>query len=210
MEWVDQVSGDVPWSAIRRLGGWRVVGERTVIRPAGERGPREVRQVGAFPEGRSFSPRHIDEPNLFAGLNRHTQASYGDAGWGGASCVVLHSEAAYDTPGDEWLALVSVMAKRLGWRRAKSDLFGWEMGGTAKGKSVWWSDGLVEQSMEFWKRCEVAEGWLVVVSDEAVSELEGDIGDMTYRGSWSRSVFLRGGKERYSRTARFARDWDDS
>ena len=208
-DWVDEVSGSVRWARIRQLGDWRVVGERTTIRPAGEGGPQEVRQVGAFPASRGFPPTHMDGSNLFARLKRQTQESYGGVAGSGASCVVLHSGAAYDTPGDEWMALDPVMARRLGWKRAEGGLFAWEMGGTAKGKSVWWSDGVVEQSMEFWKKCEVAEGWLVVVADEAVSELERDVGAMMYCGSWTRSVFLRGGKERYSRTVCFAGDWDD-
>ena len=208
-DWVDEVSGSVPWSRIRQLGDWHVVGERTMIKPAGEGGPQEFRQVGAFPASRGFPRTHVDGSDLFARLRRQTQESYGDTAGSGASCVVLHNEAAYDTPGDEWMALNPVMARRLGWRRAENGLFAWEMGGAAKGKSVWWSDGVVEQSMEVWKECEVAEGWLVVVADEAVSELERDIGAMMYCGSWSRSVFLRGGKEKYSRTVCFAGDWNN-
>ena len=208
-EWVEEVAGSVSWSRIKRLGEWRVIGERTVIKPAGERGPQEVRQVGAFPASWGFPSTHMDDSNLFARLRRQTHESYREAGESGAACVVLHRAAPYDTPGDEWMALDPVMARRLGWRRADSGLFAWRRRGTAMGRSVWWSDGLVEQSMEFWKKCEVAEGWLVVVSDEAFSELEAGIGAVTYCGSWTRSVFLKGGREKYARTVCFAVDGDD-
>ena len=75
-------------------------------------------------------------------------------------------------------------------------------------KSVWWSDGVTEQSMEFWKQCEVAEGWLVVVTEEAVAQLEESIGEMAYVGSWTRTIFLKRGREKYTRTRYFETGWD--
>ena len=78
-EWADEVVGSAPYSRIGRLGEWRVIGERTVIKPAGERAPRELRQVGAFPAGGDLPTENLDEWKFFPGVSRRTHDSYADA-----------------------------------------------------------------------------------------------------------------------------------
>ena len=141
-------------------------------------------------------------------MSRRTHDSYADADASGESCVVLHHGTGYDTPGEDWVAVDPVMARRLGWTRAERGLFAWRSGDRPMAKSVWWSDGVTEQSMEFWKQCEVAEGWLVVVTEEAVAQLEESIGEMAYVGSWTRTIFLKRGREKYTRTRYFETGWD--
>ena len=207
-DWVDEVFRTAPSAPIRRVGEWGVVGERTVIKPAGERGPREIRQVGTFHAAWGLPPTDMDAWKFFCGLSRETLNSYAGLSVSGGSCVVLHHGTAYDTPGENWLAFDPELARDLGWTPVDGGLFEWRRGDTAMAKSVWWSDGLTEQSMEVWKQCEVAEGWLVMVSEEAVTELEKRIGAMAYVGSWTRTIFVNQGTENYTRTSYFKEEWN--
>jgi hypothetical protein len=58
-------------------------------------------------------------------------------------------------------------------------------------ESVWWVDGLVDESPPHFED-EVGEGWLVVASAEAVSAIEARYGAMKRRVKVSRSYADKG------------------
>ena len=72
-------------------------------------------------------------------------------------------------------------------------------------RSLWWSDGIVHQLMEFWTNGEVAEGWLVLASDSAISQLQQVFGPLKRIGSLTREIALEG-TDRYARTNYFETD----
>lgn len=87
--------------------------------------------------------------------------------------------ARYLSPGENWLALNPAVGRRLGWSVEKDGLFRWEdsMGRTAV-ESIWWQDSNPNHSPpEFGS--EVGEGWLVLVTEQALAQIRDAFGPLT-------------------------------
>jgi hypothetical protein len=144
---------------------------RSVVRPS-------ANQLGDEREGEAFFLRLVNRlydeyPTLRS--NRDEQP-----------LIARHTAfARYLSPGENWLALNPAVGHRLGWSVGESGLFRWEddAGRTAV-ESVWWQDSNPSHSPpEF--RSEVGEGWLVLATERALSEISDVFGPL------KRSVFVR-------------------
>jgi hypothetical protein len=175
-EWVDLARQVGPSSLCRSFDEWMVVGEQSFIKPSGERMPRETRRWTMIQANAHVPSPDMDESEFFPWLIRETSESYFTTTCEHEEVVVSHASYGFETPGDDWIAINPEIGRSLNWTPVTGELFGWQTNGEVMAKSVWWSDGLVEQGMEFWKRCEVAEGWLAVVSKRAFEELKRQFG----------------------------------
>jgi hypothetical protein len=90
--------------------------------------------------------------------------------------VVRNNAYKCQTPAHIWLAFNPHLALHLEWRRAADGLFRWiDAAGNVMAESIWWEDGFVgHRAPQF--SDEVGQGWLVVVSADAVRQIEAAIG----------------------------------
>ncbi|MDF5717509.1 MAG: hypothetical protein PUP93_27500 [Rhizonema sp. NSF051] len=73
-------------------------------------------------------------------------------------------------PGENWLALNPAAGRALGWTPSSNGLFRWvDSQGRVMVESVWWIDGIFNQNNS--SHDEVGEGWLVLASEEAWSQI---------------------------------------
>jgi hypothetical protein len=78
----------------------------------------------------------------------------------------------YDSPGDNWLALNPVIGQQLGWHHLENEgLFRWvDANNAMMVESIWWKDGPMGWHGSH-DHDETGEGWLVVASQEAFSQI---------------------------------------
>jgi hypothetical protein len=107
--------------------------------------------------------------------------------------VVQHWSGGYVTPGSEWLAFNPELARALGWEPSDCGLFAWQSNGSRMAESIWWADGIVEQTLESYDECEVGEGWVVVVSAAALSDLSTYYGRLKGVGGVTRELVTNEG-----------------
>ena len=103
--------------------------------------------------------------------------------------ILRHKAYGYDSPGDSWLALNPTIAHHLGWTLAEGDLFRWVNDqGQVMIESVWWVDGLIDQSPPHLYN-EVGEGWFVVASQVAWEAIRSRFGNLKRMISVERSFY---------------------
>ena len=96
--------------------------------------------------------------------------------------VIHHTGIVYDSPGDSWLALNPTIGEQLGWTLSDQGLFAWvDDNGDIMVNSLWWVDGALAQCRRTASREEVGEGWLVLASQEAWSQLRSIFPSVTRR-----------------------------
>ena len=94
--------------------------------------------------------------------------------------VILHAALWIDTPGANWLALNPAVGVRLGWSIADDGMFRWlDDQGRTMAESIWWMDGHLKTSAEGLPGDEVGEGWLVLVSEPAMKQIQGAFGPLS-------------------------------
>jgi hypothetical protein len=103
--------------------------------------------------------------------------------------VVRHWGPGYDTPGDGWIAFDPSVAREIGWVPSEQGFLAWERDGQLMVETVWWNDGLIDQQMPFYRKSEVGEGWLVVGSGQAFSDVQAHFGPLKRVGVVSREIF---------------------
>jgi hypothetical protein len=95
------------------------------------------------------------------------------------SLIVRHAAfAKYLSPGENWLALNPAVGCRFGWSVGVIGLFRWEdEAGRTAVESVWWQDSNPNHSsLEI--RSEVGEGWLVLATKRAFSQISEAVGPL--------------------------------
>ena len=106
--------------------------------------------------------------------------------------VFRHSDYAYDSPGNNWLALNPTIGSSLGWSVAEDGLFRWvNNAGQTMVESIWWTDGLVGQAPPHFDD-EVGEGWLVVASQVAWDAITSQLGTLKRMVHVERSFYDKG------------------
>ena len=210
-EWVDAVHTANPAALPHCIGNWKIVAEKTMIKPAGEYAPCEFRLSALLPVSCQLPPSGDMGPSeFFPYLVRETCDSYWNASIQYADVLAVRNESfgGFEAFGEEWLAFNPALAQLLGWKPVDGSMFKWKRENTSMVRSVWWSDGPVQQMMEFWKEGEVAAGWMVLASDEAISELQQRLGQLKSIGSLTRQIMLES-KGRYSKSSYFGigLDW---
>nr|QNO43656.1 hypothetical protein MOOKMAHM_00025 [Methanosarcinales archaeon ANME-2c ERB4]QNO45114.1 hypothetical protein AGMAKMMB_00001 [Methanosarcinales archaeon ANME-2c ERB4]QNO50360.1 hypothetical protein BOLHPIDD_00001 [Methanosarcinales archaeon ANME-2c ERB4] len=109
--------------------------------------------------------------------------------------LILHHIAyGYDSHGADWLALNPAVCYLIGWKLANDGLFRWvDNEERVMVESVWWVDGLFEQSPPHLNE-EVGGGWLVVASPEAWDVIRSQFNSLKRIVKVERS-FYRDGQE---------------
>lgn len=107
----------------------------------------------------------------FRSIDALTVEAYAGGRTSDRSLVIQSRILRAETPGSSWIALDPGIGRDLGWTLSESGLFRWcDENGTTMVESVWWMDGLPERH-DWRKRCEAAEGWLVLATDQAVQQI---------------------------------------
>jgi hypothetical protein len=171
-EWVEAVHQVGSECLCRMIGARRVLAEKSKLRPSGNGTPSEVRQSVVCSDLISCPDPRLEHERFFPTLYREVLSTYHASSPAIRDFpVIAHFGGGYETPGDGWLALNPSLGRYLGWCPARDGLLAWERDGEMMVETLWWNDGLVEQSMPYYRKSEVGEGWLVVASPQAVEQL---------------------------------------
>lgn len=124
-------------------------------------------------------------PTILHGLCSEYAEMSGDA----RSTVVENDAHGYDSPGGAWLALNPDLGHRLGWQLLPAGLFRWvDRTGALMAETQWWTDGLLDQSPPHFDD-EVGEGWFVLVTQTALDQIRGILGNLTLTTLVERSSY---------------------
>jgi hypothetical protein len=174
--WVESAKDSLNLLSLRTTDKRIVLGEWTQLRYLDRKSPEEERisivraidseqiwtgfdlDMGHRPFSRFIKYQVADYPRLHESLDQLIVASDGYS---------------FDTPGSFWIALNPAIAKSLGWSLVGSGWFRWiNQSGEQVAESVWWEDGSLHHYSEH-EHCEVAGGWLVLVTEEGFEEIKG-------------------------------------
>gem|GEM_PF-5087277 len=177
----------------------RVVAEETEFRGVDRRYPIELRQT--ILDGISDVETLNGDTRIWS-VTGCPLSEYAQAGVRASPMplVVQNVEGtAYDTRSPNWLGLNPAVGTDLGWSLEDGLLPRWvNAAGVPMVWSVWWSDGQPRTNGGA-PPCTVGEGWLVVASEIAVSELRQYFGSLRYRIWISRSFAPVDGRPRRER-----------
>ena len=166
-----------------------VLGESTTIKPAGNPMPMESRKSVIVPIAMDCPDVEFENSRFFPPLIRELTSSYHAASADLEDFpVVAHWAFGYDTPGDEWLALNPSLGRSLGWEPSDKGFLAWEQNGQLAVETIWWSDGCLDHAMPFHREGEVAEGWLVVATNDALKQIAARIGPLKRIGALTREI----------------------
>ncbi len=88
-----------------------------------------------------------------------------------APIIIKNQWLGSDTVGVEGIALNPEIAKKLGWTYTEQGLFKWvNTVGEVMVESLWWKDGCIDLP-PYERDCEVSEGFLVVASPLAATQI---------------------------------------
>ena len=83
-----------------------------------------------------------------------------------------------DVLGGNWLAFNPVLARILRWHLSPDGLFLWTSEDQVVAKSIWWMDGHPHFMRRYHDDCAVGSGWLVVLAQSALKEVEHKLGPL--------------------------------
>ena len=174
-----------------------VLAERTDLTIHRDRGSITETRYGALgPWNLTQAQLSQDPEAMFMGVVRKLVSEYpslhGDAD---ISALVLSHDARWvDSPGGDWLALNPAVAFRLGWSISDGGMFRWVNDQDhVMAESIWWMDGRPMLVGDGLPEGEVGEGWLVLVSECALAQIEAAFGPVTRKSAVVRRY------ERYER-----------
>ena len=160
-----------------------VLAERTDLTIHRDRGSiTETRYSALGPWNLTQAQLSQDPEAMFMGVVRKLVSEYpslhGDAD---ISALVLSHDARWvDSPGGDWLALNPAVAFRLGWSISDGGMFRWVNDQDhVMAESIWWMDGRPMLVGDGLPEDEVGEGWLVLVSECALAQIEAAFGPVT-------------------------------
>jgi hypothetical protein len=163
----------------QKLGDQTVLAEKSMLKPSGNGTPTETRISVLCVASLGLPESDVKQERFFPSLMRETVSTYYGCPSEVPKIPVLeHNGWGYDTPGDGWLALDPGLASCLGWQPRHDRLLAWEHNGQIMVETVWWADGLFEQSMPYYRKSEVGEGWLVLASREAMQTIQAHLGEL--------------------------------
>ena len=126
---------------------------------------------------------------MFGNATRKLVAEYQELGADleTSDLVILHAALWIDTPGANWLALNPAVGVRLGWSIADDGYFRWlDDQGRMMAESIWWTDGHMKVFADGLPDDEVGEGWLVLVSEPAMEQIQGAFGPLSRKSAVAR------------------------
>ena len=201
-DWVKGVRDGGLQPICNAIGDRIVVGEHTRLKPAGDAMAIECRKS-------SLCKKTIEKPNATEDDSRFFRcvccelvSTYHEARLEAEDCLtVLHLNYGYKTPGAAWLAFNPNLARLLNWAPSEKGFLAWERDGLLMAETIWWSDGSPHHSMPFYRKLEIGEGWLVVVTQKAVEQITDQLGPLTRVCEVTREIVKS--KERFSQSRHF-------
>ena len=182
-EWVlnvDDALSSTDWMADdQRI----VLAERTELTLHRDRGSiTETRYSAMDPSNLARRQLSEDPEAMFEKVVRKLVSEYpslhSDAGI--STLVLSHFALWVESPGGEWLALNPAVAFRLGWSISDGGTFRWVNDqGHVMAESMWWMDGRPVLVGDGLPEDEVGEGWIVIVSECALAQIEAAFGPVT-------------------------------
>jgi hypothetical protein len=176
-DWLDGVEESLDLMGAQTADGRIVLAEYTHLKNLDWKVPSEERRnVVRF----SQDSRGTTEEPFFLQLVGRLHNEYANLPTGEQHLIVRHAAfMRYLSPGENWLAFNPAVARRLGWAASENGMFAWkdEMGTTAV-ESIWWQDGNPSHSPPE-LRSEVGEGWLVLITERALSQVIRTYGPLT-------------------------------
>ena len=160
-----------------------VLAERTDLTINRDRGSITETRYRALDAGNLTQRQLAKDPEaMFIGVVRKLVSEYpslhADAEI--SALVLSHSARWVDSPGGEWLALNPAVAFRLGWSISDGGMFRWVNDqGHVMAESIWWMDGRPMLVGDGLPEDEVGEGWIVLVSECALAQIEAAFGPVT-------------------------------
>jgi hypothetical protein len=182
-DWLDGTEESLDLMRAQTVDGRVVLAENTLLKNLDWNVPTEKRRsVVRFLQ----DPQdEAEEESFLLRLIGRVYDEYADLPSSERHLIVRHAAfMRYLSPGENWLALNPTVARRLGWSASGDGMFAWkdEAGRTAV-ESVWWQDSNPSHSPPE-LRSEVGEGWLVLVTERALSQIARTYGPLT------RSVYV--------------------
>ena len=182
-EWVQNVDGALSltdWIADdQRI----VLAERTYLTINRDRGSITETRYSALDPWNLTRGQLAENPEaMFIGVVRRLASEYPSLhGESAISALVLSHDARWvDSPGGDWLALNPAVAFRLGWSISDGGMFRWANDqGHVMAESIWWMDGRPLLVGDGLPEDEVGEGWIVLVSECALAQIEAAFGPVT-------------------------------
>ena len=153
-----------------------VLAEATNLEKRRDRASYAETRYSVLSDGRAAWRDLESSPHLMFGqVTRKLVSEYQELGANPetSDLVILHAALWIDTPGTNWLALNPAIGVRFGWSIADSGMFRWlDDQGRMMAESIWWTDGRLDVSGEGLRDNEVGEGWLVMVSESALEQIQ--------------------------------------
>jgi energy-coupling factor transporter ATP-binding protein EcfA2 len=175
--WVTHIDDFDATTFCRRVGDQVVIAEKSMLKPSGTGTPTETRMSVLCATSFGTPSPHVEQHRFFPSLTRETILTYYECAADVPEFPALeHNGWGYDTPGDGWLAFNPTLASALGWHPCPDRLLAWTYNGQPMVQTMWWADGVFEQSMPYYRKLEVGEGWLVLASPDAMKALKFHLG----------------------------------
>ncbi|MHA1167381.1 MAG: AAA family ATPase [Candidatus Hodarchaeales archaeon] len=173
--WIEQAKESISLLSSKTEKDQILLGESTHIKYLQEDWPTEIRfsVVKAISPDRFWDVSDIMKGNspFYKEVNKPA-IIYPEIRAPVDQLIVRNRTLGFETAGTNWLALNPLIGYELGWKLDSEGLFQWLDGlGNVVVKSIWWRDGCIELYDRF-SRTEVAEGWLVLVTNNGFEEIK--------------------------------------
>ncbi len=189
--WVSVAPDDMDSVFADRIGGRVVIGEWTRHHPKSHRTVTEERYSQLWDSAANI-PDGLSVEKFIPQLARVQHDDYFSEDCDHDHLVVTHLHCGYQTRCGNWLAFNPRIARELGWTRCSEGYFAWECDGVPMVESIQWIDGCIEHRSRN-LHGELADGWLVLASDEAIQSIHARVGELSRFCSLTRRVAMETG-----------------
>ncbi len=168
-EWLEQVDRTCDLVSFKTPDGKIILAKKTTLKRLDRESPTEIRRSVVCPSATAYPNSDYEYDSFFQTVTNRLVVEYLDIEVDAipTPLILHHTAYGYDSHGTDWLALNPAVGYLIGWKLANDGLFRWvDDEEQVMVESVWWVDGLVEQSPPHLNE-EVGEGWLVFASPAA-------------------------------------------
>jgi len=194
--WLERVDRTGELVSFKTLDENIVLAEKTALKHLDWERPTEIRRSVVCPSATTKPNSDYEHDSFFHTVTNRLVMEYLDIGVDATPTpLILHHIAyGYDSCGADWLALNPYVGYLVGWKLANDGLFRWvDDEEQVMVESIWWVDGLFEQSPPHLNE-EVGAGWLVVASPTAWAAIRSQFNSLKRIVKVERS-FYRDGQE---------------
>lgn len=190
-EWASAAPDDLDSLFADRIGDRIVVGEWTRHHPKSHRTVTEERRSQLWDSVANI-PHDLSADRFLPQLVQIRHEDYFTEECDHDHLVVAHLHWGFQTRCGNWLAFNPRIARELGWTRCSQGYFAWEHDGVPMVESIQWIDGCIEHRSRN-LHGELADGWLVLASDEAIQSIYARVGKLSRFCSLTRRVVMETG-----------------